>query len=319
MRLYGYLISIALIAACFVIYIPVIHRYSPQIYVIEQDIITMTQKYDKSNKHQHRIPRIIHQTWKNSIIPQRWNLSVESVRKYNADTFEYRLWTDKDMHTFVREKEPDLYINTFLTYSYDIQRVDAFRYVLLYHLGGVYIDMDIGCSKPLNSLLNVLEELDSKSIHLAALPATKPSGVSNDFMISTKGHPFFGQLMSRLSLFNHNYIIYYLTVMLSAGPLFVSLNERSFDTSSQESPVRILHEEIYGRSYLWFAGGNSWHGRDGLLITSIYNFVRDQKTVTLIVVPLALILVTIWVYLFFRRRCNLKRLKRLSVSVAAII
>ena len=217
------------------------------------------------------------------------------------------------IHLFVK-KEPDLYVNTFLTYSYDIQRVDAFRYVLLYHLGGVYIDLDIGCLKPLNSLLDTLEELDSKSMHLAALPATKPSGVSNDFMISTKGHPFFSQLMSRLSLFNHNYIIYYLTVMLSAGPLFVSLNERSFDTSSQESPVRILDEEIYGRSYLWFAGGNSWHGRDGLLITSIYNFVQNQKTVTLVVVPLAFILVMIWVYLFFRRRCNHTQLPKKTIN-----
>ena len=44
--------------------ISVIHRYSPQLYVIEQDIIKMTHKHDKNNKTQHRIPRIIHQTWK---------------------------------------------------------------------------------------------------------------------------------------------------------------------------------------------------------------------------------------------------------------
>ncbi|CAF3427145.1 unnamed protein product, partial [Rotaria sp. Silwood2] len=218
------------------------------------------------NNSQRRIPRIIHQTWKNAIIPERWNLTVQSVRKLNADKFEYRLWTDDDMHEFVREKEPDLYVNTFLAYWYDIQRVDAFRYILLYHLGGVYIDMDTGCSTSLNILLDALEVLDPQAQHLAAFPATKPSGLSNDFLISTKGHPLFSQLVSRLSLFNHNYVVYYLTVMLSTGPLYLTLNERLFARSSKMVSVRIIEEKLYSPILLWFSGGNSWHGRDARII-----------------------------------------------------
>ena len=132
MRLRPYSFWILLITILlFVIYITVVRRRSPQMFLTKRDVLDMMQKNDTNRKHQHRIPRLIHQTWKNSIIPARWNLSVQSVRQLNADHFEYRLWTDEEIHDFVREKEPDLYANTFLTYSYDIQRVDAFRYVLL--------------------------------------------------------------------------------------------------------------------------------------------------------------------------------------------
>ncbi|CAF2518573.1 unnamed protein product [Rotaria sp. Silwood2] len=239
------------------------------------------QKNLTNSNSQHRIPRIIHQTWKNTNIPARWNLSVKSVRELNADKFEYRLWTDEDMYEFVREKEPYLYINTFLTYSYDIQRVDAFRYVLLYYFGGVYVDMDAGCSRPLDILLDTLEALDPQAQHLAAFPATKPSGLSNDFMISTKGHPLFSQLISRLSLFNHNFIVYYLTVMLSAGPLYVTFNEHLFGRSSETVSVRIIEDKAYSPLLLWFAGGDSWHGRDARIIKSIYNFWSTLHPVAL--------------------------------------
>ncbi len=260
-----------------VIYITVGRRRSPKLFLTELDLVAFKQKDYTNSNYQRRIPRIIHQTWKNSSIPPRWNLTVKSVLELNADQFEYRLWTDADMHEFVREKEPELYVNTFLTYWYDIQRVDAFRYVLLYHVGGVYIDMDTGCSKSLDILLDVLEGLDPQSTHLAGLPATEPIGVSNDFMISTKGHPLFGQLISRLSLFNHNYIVYTLTVMLSAGPLYLSSNERLFDTSSGTASVRIIEGKVYSPLFLWFSGGSSWHGRDAQVITFIYRFLRAHS------------------------------------------
>ncbi len=294
-----------------VIYITVIRRRSPQLFLTELDLIAFTQKNDTNSNYQRRIPRIIHQTWKNSTVPPRWNLTVKSVRELNANQFEYRLWTDEDMHEFVREKEPDLYVNTFLTYWYDIQRADAFRYILLYHVGGVYMDMDTGCSKPLNILLDVLEGLDPQSIHLAGLPATEPNGVSNDFMISTKGHPLFRQLISRLSLFNHNYIVYTLTVMLSAGPPYLTLNEHLFDTSSGTASVRIIEGKVYSPLFLWFSGGGSWQGRDAPIIAFIYHFFHAHRLRQLLTFSFILIFVMIF---YLKKRCRTEPFKVLDLG-----
>jgi mannosyltransferase OCH1-like enzyme len=308
MRLRIYLSWILLIVIILVIYITVIGHRSPQLFLIERDIVEYMQKNKTNSNDQRRIPRLIHQTWKDSNIPARWNLSVQSVRKLNADQFEYRLWTDEDIHEFVREKEPDLYVNTFLTYWFEIQRVDAFRYILLYHLGGIYIDMDTGCSKSFNILLDVLEALDPQSIHLAGLPATQPNGVSNDFMISTKGHPLFSQLISRLSLFNHNYILYTLTVMLSAGPPYLTFNAYLFDRSSQTASVRIIEEKVYSPLFLWFANGGSWHGRDAPIIAFIYEFLRALNPRKLLTFSSVLIFIIILICFCSRRRFSVKRM-----------
>jgi mannosyltransferase OCH1-like enzyme len=288
----------------FLLYIIVFRRRSSRVLLTVSHIDKFTQQKNSNHTHLHRIPRIIHQTWKTEHVPLHWNRTVESVRELNANQFEYRLWTDDDMHEFVRRKEPDLYQHTFLTYSLDIQRIDAFRYVILYHLGGLYIDMDNGCRQSFDSLLNILETLDSQSIHLAAFPRTSPIGISNGFMIATKGHPLFKILLSRLSLFNHNYFIGYLTVMLSAGPLYLSLNEFYFDQLSTQSAIRILDEFVYSNVYTWHTPGNSWHGRDAKIILYIYRSLRTTPS-TVYIFLIGLIVL----FLLYRRRFRCRKRK----------
>jgi mannosyltransferase OCH1-like enzyme len=284
----------------------VFRRRSPQLFLTASHINEYTQQKHLNNTHLHRIPRTIHQTWKTQHVPSHWNGTVESVRQFNANQFEYRLWTDDDMHKFVRLKEPYLYEHTFLTYPLDIQRVDAFRYIILYHIGGIYIDMDNGCRQSFESLLNVLESLDSQSIHHAAFPRTVPVGVSNGFMISTKGHPLFQILISRLSLFNHNYLVNYLTVMLSAGPLYLSINEFYFDKLSTQSEIRVIDENVYSSIYTWHTPGNSWHGRDAKVILYIYHSIR--KTPPKIFYRFILVISIIILYVLYRHR--FRRIKK---------
>jgi mannosyltransferase OCH1-like enzyme len=258
----------------FLTYFIILRRRSSQVFLTASHVNEFLQQKHPDTDHIHRIPRIIHQTWKTKDVPFHWNATVESVRQFNENQFEYRLWTDEDMHKFVHEVEPDIYEHTFLTYSLDIQRVDAFRYIILYHLGGLYIDMDNGCRQSFESLLDVLETIDKQSIHLAAFPRTTPVGVSNGFMIATKGHPLFKTLISRLSLFNHNYLIDYLTVMLSAGPTYLSINEFYFDKSSTQSAIRIIDEVVYSGIYTWHTTGKTWHGKDARIILYLYDSIR---------------------------------------------
>lgn len=258
----------------FLFYYIVLRRRSTRVFLIPSHITEYHLRKLVNDTSRPRIPRIIHQTWKSEHVPSHWQETVQSVRQLNADQFEYRLWTDDQMHEFVRQVEPNFYEQTFLTYSLDIQRVDAFRYVLLYHFGGVYIDMDNGCRQSLESLLDILETFDSHAVHLAAFPQTTPLGISNGFMIATKGHPLFRTLISRLSLFNHNYLIDYLTVMFSAGPSYLSIHEFYFDSKSSQSAIRIIDDLVYSGIYTWHTPGNSWHGNDAKVILYIYHSVR---------------------------------------------
>ena len=293
-----------LVVAGLLILVVLCRRSSPQRFLTVSDL---SNPPPTNATDTHRIPRIIHQTWKTAEIPERWNRTVESVRQMHAGQFEYRLWTNDDMHRFVQQEEPELYRTTFLTYALDIQRVDAFRYVILHRLGGVYIDMDNGCRLSFETLFDALEQLDARSKHLAAFPRTSPCGVSNGFMIATKNHPLFARLISRLPLFNHNYLIDYLTVMLSAGPTYLSINEFFFDTVREQASIRILDEIVYSDVYTWHTPGNSWHGRDALVILYIYRFLRTY--LVSIVYGLLCAIACIGLTLLYRRRVRRSRTK----------
>ncbi|KAH8105909.1 nucleotide-diphospho-sugar transferase [Cristinia sonorae] len=216
-----------------------------------------------------RIPRIIHQTWKSETLPPKWVNVSQSCRDINPD-YEYMLWTDASAREFIAEHY-SWFLDTYDGYTYTIQRADAIRYFVLNHYGGVYIDLDIGCIRPLDSLL---------AYHVI-LPRTIPVGVSNDLMFAEKGHPFMAQTIHNLVTFDHSWVLNYPTVMFSTGPMFLSAQYGLYTAShppTRENPggeVRILPKSLYGKnakpdeaphSYFTHYYGSSWHADDAAFI-----------------------------------------------------
>ena len=241
-----------------------LRRRSLEKFLNETDL----SRYANVTWPQRRIPRVIHQTYRTYDIPAVWNTSVQSVIEKNAGEFEYRQWSHTDMDAFVQQHEPEFYRNTFVTYENDIQRVDSFRYVLLYYLGGIYIDMDNGCNRSFRELVTTMEAIDPDASHLVLFLSNDAFGLQTDFMIATPNHPFYKQCISRLHLFNHYFLIHHLTILLSAGPLYATVQERLF-YQTKKQVVRLLDQRIT-RSMFWKTNGGSWFHRDTLIILHLY-------------------------------------------------
>lgn len=226
-------------------------------------------KHDKSIE---LIPRIIHQTWKTDIVPEGdWttarNLCLDFHRTENG--WEHMFWTDETAREFIVDNYPE-FLSTFDGYLYDIQRVDSIRYFLLYHYGGVYIDLDVGCSRPMEPILKFP----------AFLPKTGPSGVSNDVMGSKKNHPFLKTLIDALEQQGGKRRVgtKYSTVFFTTGPMFVNRLLASYWASmtsvegsatgskrSADDRVMILPSNFYCETFTSFFmhfPGSSWHGTD---------------------------------------------------------
>lgn len=92
------------------------------------------------------IPKIIHQTWKTDLVPKKWQSFVKTVQELNPD-WEYRLWSDEDNDKFVEEEFPE-FVDTFRGFSRNIMRADVIRYLIMYKVGGVYLDLDYEMLKP---------------------------------------------------------------------------------------------------------------------------------------------------------------------------
>jgi mannosyltransferase OCH1-like enzyme len=145
--------------------------------------------------------------------------------------YQYMLWTDVSARSFIAEHYP-WFLPTYEGYPYNIQRADVIRYFVLHKYGGVYLDLDIGCRKPVDPLLNFP----------ALLPVTKPVGVSNDLMFSEPASPFMDAVIHNLMAFDHQYLSAYPTVMFSTGPMFVSA------MLSLHRGVRLLPQTLYGKN-----------------------------------------------------------------------
>jgi len=93
-----------------------------------------------------KIPKIIHQIWIGSAVPEKFRAFQESWKKFHPD-WEYRLWTLEDTYTF-GFKNFDL-----IRQSRNPGEIsDIMRYEILLRYGGVYVDFDFECLRPLDEL-----------------------------------------------------------------------------------------------------------------------------------------------------------------------
>ena len=181
------------------------------------------------------IPRILHRTWKDKNIPTRWEGTYKScLRMYK--NFTHMFWTDDDIEKFL-EKEYSWFMLTFRSYSYNIQRVDAARYFILYHYGGIYLDLDVGCKEP---IFPVLEDSQRYNV---LLTATYPTGVSNDIIVTEKGHPLLEGAIQRLAAANSWYGTPFVTIMWSTGPIFLTKCLKLYTETSYTQDVYIIPVE----------------------------------------------------------------------------
>ncbi|MCA1553972.1 MAG: glycosyltransferase, group 2 family protein, partial [Chloroflexi bacterium] len=98
------------------------------------------------------IPKIIHQTWKTRELPDRWQRLQRTWLEMHPH-WEYRLWTDEDNRAFIQTYYP-WFLSIYDSYPQSNFRADAFRYFVMAHYGGVYVDLDCECLRPLDTLLH---------------------------------------------------------------------------------------------------------------------------------------------------------------------
>jgi mannosyltransferase OCH1-like enzyme len=132
---------------------------------------------------------------------------------------------------------------------------------VLAHYGGIYLDLDDGCARRLDVMLQ----------YPAWMRRTMPTGISNDAMGSVPHHPFFERIVANLEKYARNYGMPYITVMSSTGPLMLSIVWKQYKRERRpiEEHVRILMPAEY-QDNKWsmfnIATGSSWHDKDAQTI-----------------------------------------------------
>jgi len=117
-----------------------------------------------------RIPKIIHQIWLGSDVPEAFEPLMQSwTEMHLGHGWRYKLWTDKDVAAFGLTNQ-QFYDQTD---NFGVKS-DLLKWEIVYRYGGVYVDMDYECLRPLDILHYTydfyvgIQPLDTQLVQLGA-------------------------------------------------------------------------------------------------------------------------------------------------------
>ncbi|KAL2269008.1 hypothetical protein VTJ83DRAFT_3854 [Remersonia thermophila] len=167
------------------------------------------------NRTQH-VPKIVHHVfhnWRqpgNDTLPADWAALRAECIDLNPD-FEFKLWGEKASRDFIETEYP-WFLRTYDGYKYPVQRVDAVRYFLMLHYGGIYMDLDNGCKTSLAPLL----------YYPVWLTDGGRGALSNNILAARPHHPFWQHLTLALLRYDWRWPLPYARIMYASGQWFVT-------------------------------------------------------------------------------------------------
>jgi mannosyltransferase OCH1-like enzyme len=201
------------------------------------------------------IPKIIHQIWfqGEENIPEHLKAYHKSWIDINPK-FEVKVWDEKSIQEvlvkFNDKETTDMYNN----YVYMIQKIDLAKYVILYMYGGIYIDMDVKCLKPItDEFLGdndvILSEMVYNFIHAftCSLIGHNPMEkiINNGVIMTVPKHPILLYTIEEAKknkdsfYYNINKAVY---VFSSTGPICLTLATKKFKAENESSKIKIIDE-----------------------------------------------------------------------------
>jgi mannosyltransferase OCH1-like enzyme len=174
------------------------------------------QAANTDSSEEYRIPRIIHQIWLGSQVPEQYRNWMESWT--SLEGWEYRLWTDREvaeLHLHNRE----LYDNS---HNFG-EKSDILRLEILQQFGGVYADIDYECLQP-----QMFEELHKKfDFYIGFEPLSMGScrkfrifKTCNAILAAAPHHPLLHDLITNMKANYYAYI--HFGVVERTGPSYLT-------------------------------------------------------------------------------------------------
>lgn len=164
-----------------------------------------------------RIPHVFHQIWLGPDAPPGEFEPFRDSWRTHHPGWELRLWSEDDLPgdlrtaaVYERERQP-------------VERADILRLELLWRFGGVYLDIDMECLKPIGPLVEGLDFFGTE---------IKPGRVTNTVIGAAPRHPILDLALSELKL--HGADARFDKAL--SGPLFFDRIVRKFPRTTTFSP-----------------------------------------------------------------------------------
>ena len=100
------------------------------------------------------IPRLFHQTYSGGPLPSEMCRNIDFIRNINQG-WTYRFYDERARQNFIEDHYGAEVLSLYLRLNpeYAAARSDLFRYLALYRLGGIYLDVKSAALRPFDSIL----------------------------------------------------------------------------------------------------------------------------------------------------------------------
>ena len=121
------------------------------------------------------IPKIIHQTWRDKNLPPIiYNLVSENIKTLKSQGYELMFWTDEMILKLISEEYPHFY-NIYKLARTGVQKGDIARILLVYHHGGIYVDLDVLILRDFGEFL----DMNSDKLYITYEPSGQTKALYN--------------------------------------------------------------------------------------------------------------------------------------------
>ena len=252
-----------------------------------------------------QVPKVTHQIWFQGwdLLPEKYREDTEKLSILNQN-WEHKKWDEGSLRAECEKFSSEALVK-FEEFTNMIHKVDFGRYVVLHNYGGVSVDCDAECLRPLEKTPGI----DRYDLILGKNSLTKLEnkvasyGLSRDLVIvnnatvcCSKAHPLMKQFIEFLiknESWNEDLM---LDTQLRTGPLALSVffNKYLDDVLILDSDIFEPFGNVTKRTVLNHKYDQSWTGY-GTLPVTIYKFIKNNLVWILLFVAILI------KFLFFRR------------------
>jgi mannosyltransferase OCH1-like enzyme len=177
------------------------------------------------------IPKKIHQVWIGpSPLPEKFKWMMKTWQEKHPD-WEYKLWTNEDLESFNLENK--VVYDQFTNWG---AKSDIFKYEIVYRHGGVYIDIDFECIKPLDTF--------NKSYNFYSSFIFGSEEIGAALIAAIPGHPILKQIINKIKDIN-NITSDFTEILKTTGPIFFTRNIFEYLANNINDDKIMIFPSIY--------------------------------------------------------------------------
>lgn len=192
------------------------------------------------------IPTKIHQIWWQGFekVPVKYKRYLDTwVKNHRPPKWEFIYWNKKNFENIILRQYPQ-YLHIYNNLPLMIQKIDFAKYLILFHEGGIYVDVDTISEKSLDSFM---EKYKSYEIILTKFKVYKELPIfviNNGIIMSIKKHPLIQKIIENIEYQKKFYYINDWYILKSTGPYYFTKIIIEYLKKHKNNKLMIIPNEV---------------------------------------------------------------------------